>query len=83
VEVGRALVCGTSQGVYARVKAHPDKLVMTSDLNQGKRIHFECEMNQEKLRAIASEGEFWSYGCGVALEILTHFNVCVVSTTVD
>jgi galactokinase len=32
-------------------------------------------MEEHKLRQIAQEGGFWSYACGVALEILIHFTV--------
>jgi len=75
IPVVHALVCGTSQGVYARVKRHPTYLKLHSVLNDGSQKEFEVKMDEQALRKCATDGGFWSYACGVALEILVHFNV--------
>jgi len=75
ISIGHALVCGTSQGVYARAKRHPTQLKLRSILNDGSHKEFAVLMDEKSLRKCASEGGFWSYACGVALEILVHFNV--------
>jgi len=71
---GRALCCGTQQGLFARARAHPT-LVVKSTANDGSVLTFECEMDPATLLAKAQEGTFWSYACGVAYEIKVHFDV--------
>ena len=66
---GRALCCGTQQGVFARARPHPSLLRVSSTGNDGSVTSFECEMHPPTLLARAQEGSFWSYACGVAYEI--------------
>ena len=72
---GRALCCGTQQGVFARARSHPSLLRVSSTANDGSVTTFECEMHPPTLLARAQEGSFWSYACGVAYEIAVHFDV--------
>ena len=65
----------TNQGLYATAKPLSGWLKIKSTLNNGESTYFECEMVPEKLRALARQGSFFSYACGVALEILTKYRV--------
>ena len=76
VEKGRALIVGTNQGLYAQVKQHPDKLIITASLEDGTRSGpFEISMEREALLKEAMQGGFLSYAAGVAYQILTHYRV--------
>lgn len=71
---GFCLLCGTDQGIYARVAANPDNLVMTSTLPDGRAIGpHEIEMAPEALERTARAGGFHSYSAGVAYCILEDF----------
>jgi galactokinase len=72
---GYALVCGTNQGIYARVRQHPTSLVVVSALNDGSHKEFTCPMDLNILKENAGKGEFFSYACGVAYEIATKYKV--------
>ena len=72
---GRALCCGTQQGLFARARSHPSLLRVKSTANDGSVSVFECELDPPTLLAKAQEGSFWSYACGVAYEIKVHFDV--------
>ncbi|MDZ7345383.1 MAG: GHMP kinase [candidate division KSB1 bacterium] len=73
---GYCLLVGTNQGIYARVKRHPSKLIITTTLPDGSQLGpHEIEMVPEKLLAIAEEGGFYSYTAGVAYYMLCHYNV--------
>jgi len=61
--------------VYGRVRPNRNKLIIHSHLNDGKAVNLDIEMDEMKLRQVAEKGGFWSYACGVALEILIHFKV--------
>jgi UTP-glucose-1-phosphate uridylyltransferase len=69
IEIGNAIVTGVEQGIYANVYAN-DKFVVKN----GNDI-FECEMDVERLKEIASEGSYYSYMAGVAAYIKEHYNV--------
>lgn len=76
IEKGYAIVVGTNQGLYAEVKPHPNKLIVKSVLDDGTRKGpFEVEMEREALLEEAQKGGFFSYACGVAHQILTHYRV--------
>lgn len=76
IEKGFAIVAGTNQGIYAEVTLHPTKLILHTHREDGqKKDSFEIEMNSQLLLEKAQEGEFYSYACGVAHQILTHYNV--------
>jgi len=73
---GQVIIAGTNQGAYARVKAHPDSLVVHSTLPDGTRPP-PCvlPMQPEILRREAGTGGFYSYAAGVALFIREHYPV--------
>lgn len=76
LERGYAIVVGTNQGLYARVRPHPNKLILRAALPDGTRKGpFEAPMDCDRLRAIAEAGGFFSYAAGVAYQILTHYRV--------
>ena len=76
LEKGFTIITGTNQGLHADVQQHPTKLILKTTLRDGSRIGpFEVEMNQEKLFAEAQKGEFFSYACGVAYQVSTHYHV--------
>lgn len=76
IEKGYTIITGTNQGIYAEVKPHPSKLIFKSTLNDGTKVGpFEVDMNRELLLKEAEKGGFFSYACGVAYQVLTHYHV--------
>jgi UTP-glucose-1-phosphate uridylyltransferase/mevalonate kinase len=76
IEKGYALICGTNQGIYARVEQHPTSLVLTSTDPDGVRHGpHEIPMEPKRLLEEAQGGGYWSYVAGVAYQILTHYHV--------
>ncbi|ETO14585.1 nucleotidyl transferase family protein [Reticulomyxa filosa] len=76
INPGQCIVCGTNQGLYAKVQPHPTKLIMTSVDNKNKRLGpFEVDMNCDTLRKLATEGDVFSYVAGVAYQILSRHKV--------
>ncbi len=76
LEKGHTLIVGTNQGIHAEVKPHPNKLVLTTTLNDGTRMGpYEIPMNTAELQAEAEKGGFFSYAAGVACQIMTHYRV--------
>ena len=74
--LGHAIVVGTNQGIYAKVKPHPNKLILRTTMNDGTRKGpFEMPMEHDALLAEAQKGGFFSYACGVAYQVLTHYRV--------
>jgi UTP-glucose-1-phosphate uridylyltransferase/mevalonate kinase len=76
IEKGYTLICGTEQGIYAEVEAHPNSLVLISSTPDGI-IHGpkEIPMQPETLLAESQRGGFWSYIAGVAYQALTNYHV--------
>ncbi len=73
---GYCLVIGTNQGIYARAKRHPSKLVINTTLPDGQTLGpHEIDMQPEKLLEVAEEGGFYSYTAGVAYHVQCHYNV--------
>jgi UTP-glucose-1-phosphate uridylyltransferase/mevalonate kinase len=73
---GYAIICGTNQGLKARVRPHADKLIFRSSLMQaGARQEFEVPMRADALLEEAHRGGFFSYVAGVAYQVLTHNTV--------
>lgn len=73
---GYAIIVGTNQGIYARIKPHPDKLVITSTLDSGEKTEpVELPMDIVSLEKEARSGSFLSYIAGVAYQVLTHYKV--------
>jgi len=76
LEKGYTIITGTNQGIYAEVKPHPTKLILQSTLFDGtKKERFEIEMQSEILLEHAQKEGFFSYACGVAYQVLTHYHV--------
>lgn len=69
---GRTIVCGTNDGLHARVRRHPSALVMKTTTEKGEVIGpCEIPMTPAALLAAAQEGGFFSYAAGVAYKLLT------------
>ncbi len=76
IEPGYAIVTGTNQGIYAKVRPHPDRFILRSTLPDGTRTKpFDVPMEERALREAASRGDFFSYAAGVAHEILVEHRV--------
>ena len=76
IERGYTLLCGTDQGIYAEVEAHPTSLVLSSTTPEGERIGpYEIPMEPQALLKEAQAGGFWSYIAGVAYQVSTHYRV--------
>jgi mevalonate kinase len=76
ISKGYCLLVGTNQGIYARAKRHPSKLIISTTLPDGSQLGpHEIEMKPDKLLALAEEGGFYSYSAGVAYYLLCHYNV--------
>jgi len=76
IEKGSTLICGTNQGIYAEVAAHPTSLVLTSTTPGGERIGpHEVPLEPRALLEEAQRGGFFSYAAGVAYQVLTHYRV--------
>ena len=79
IEKGYAIVTGIEEGIYAKA-TFCDKLIVKNQIN-GKE--FECEMDYEKLKTIAEEGEYFSYVAGVAACIKEQYNIGGVEIIID
>ncbi len=76
IEKGYTIITGTNQGIHAEVKPHPTKLILTTTLcNETMMGPFKVEMNSDTLLKEAQRGDFFSYACGVAYQVLTHYHV--------
>ncbi|MDT8389094.1 MAG: sugar phosphate nucleotidyltransferase [Lentisphaeria bacterium] len=76
IRPGKVIISGTNQGAYARVKAHPDSLVIHSTLTDGSRPpSCNLPMDREALLTVAEEGGFYSYAAGVAYTMLTYYQI--------
>lgn len=76
IEKGYAIICGTNQGIYAEVEAHPSSLVLTSTDNDGHSLGpYVIPMQPDILLAEAQKGGFWSYIAGVAYQAMTNYHV--------
>lgn len=76
IEKGYAVVAGTNQGIHAEAQPHPSRLILSATLPDGGRPDpFEIDMDRSLLLAEAQKGGFYSYACGVAYQVLTHYHV--------
>jgi UTP-glucose-1-phosphate uridylyltransferase/mevalonate kinase len=76
IEKGYTLICGTDQGIYADVEAHPTALVLTSATPDGqKQGPYTIPMEANALLEEAQRGGFWSYIAGVAYQVLINYHV--------
>ena len=74
VPVGAAIVTGIEQGIYATAEI-ADRFILTSDLDFYKGQTLDCEMDTDKLLAVAKQGGFFSYVAGVASYINDNYTV--------
>lgn len=73
---GMCLVSGTNQGVYARVRRHPNKLIVMSQDHTGKQFPtVEVDMNPEALLEMARSGSPLAYIAGVAYQVIIRYQV--------
>ncbi len=70
LEVGCALLVGTNQGLYAKVKPHPNLLILHACLSDGSRRTLTIPMEKQALLLEAESGGFFSYAAGVAYQFL-------------
>lgn len=76
IEKGYALICGTNQGIHAEVEPHPNSLIMSSTMPDGKVLGpYEVPMRADALLEEAQKGGFFSYAAGVAYQVLTNYHV--------
>ncbi len=76
VEKGYTLICGTDQGIYAKVEPHPTSLILSSTTPDGAIYGpHEIPMEPKVLLKEAEAGGFWSYIAGVAYQALTNYHV--------
>ena len=69
---GYALIVGTNQGIYAKVKQHPQELIFQATLNNRSRNEaIRLPMKATALLDAAKKGGFASYIAGTAYQILT------------
>ena len=73
---GYTLICGTDQGIYARVQPHPNALVLVATTPGGRvRGPYHIVMDPQVLLAEAQRGGFWSYVAGTAYQAALHHRV--------
>ena len=73
---GYALIVGTNQGIYARVKQHPQNLIFQATLNDGSRYQpIKLSMTPTTLLEEAKQGGFASYIAGTAYQVLSKYTV--------
>lgn len=73
---GVTIVCGTNQGIYARVRRHPTMLLLTTTTDKGEVVGpYSINMDPAALLRVATEGGFWSYAAGVAYKISVDYRV--------
>ena len=76
IHKGYCLIVGTNQGIYSRVKSHPNKIIINTTLPDGKVLGpHELDLDSAKLLEVAEEGGFYSYTAGVAYYTMCHHTV--------
>jgi len=76
IEKGYTILTGTNQGLFARVKKHPDSLVVRSTMPDGRVVGpHAVPMERDSLLEEAESGGFFSYCAGVAYQVLTYYHV--------
>ena len=78
---GYAIVSGVEEGIYATAEKN-DKFIVESPLPIFEKDSFECEMDTEKLLAVAKQGGFFSYVAGVASYIKDNYSVGGLKITI-
>jgi UTP-glucose-1-phosphate uridylyltransferase/mevalonate kinase len=83
---GHAIIVGTNQGLRATADPHTSRFIMEVPWRTDGESSLDLPMDRETLLSHAQAGGFFSYACGVAYQILTHYNVGglhIVNHTVD
>ena len=74
IPVGKCLISGTNQGLYARVSKCSDRLVILSTLDHGEQVvQADIALTDEALLSEATSNSVWSYICGVAFQMRKKF----------
>ncbi|MBU1698675.1 MAG: GHMP kinase [Candidatus Eisenbacteria bacterium] len=72
--IGRAILTGTDQGLYADIEKHPDRLIFHSRMGaKADPLSIEWPLEPERLLAIAEAGGLFSYVAGTAYQVLSRF----------
>jgi galactokinase len=76
LEKGLTLICGTDQGIHAKVTPHPSALMLTATMPDGEgRGPCEIPMEPKALLVTAQRAGFWSYIAGAAYQVQAHYPV--------
>lgn len=76
IEPGLAIVAVTNQGLYARAKPHPNKLIIRSTLDDGRQMGpIEVGLDPAELLQTARGGGFFSYAAGTMRQLLLRHDV--------
>jgi galactokinase len=82
IPVGKCLISGTNQGLYARVSKCQDQLVLKSTLDHGEHMELVIALttdtddgnhDDDLLLTEATSNSMWSYICGVAYQMRKKF----------
>lgn len=68
-------MCGTDQGLFARVRKNATEIKLRSLDEEGKLSTIELPLDPRKLLAIAKQGSFFSYAAGVIYHLVLNNNV--------
>jgi galactokinase len=75
ISLGYCIIVGTNQGIYAKAKKKPNKLLIKTCLPDGQELApYELPMEAEVLLEVAKEGGFYSYSAGVAYYAKCHYH---------
>ena len=74
IEKGYTIICGTNQGMYARIAPHENELIFRSTDAKGKSRSKRFPMDPQSLLRTAEVGDFWSYVAGVAYQVMIHYH---------
>lgn len=78
---GRAIVCGTQEGIYATAEKS-ELFSVDYALDNQEDVSFSCPMDAEALRLEAHTGKYYSYVAGVASYICEWYHVGGVKITI-
>lgn len=75
IPVGKCLISGTNQGLYARVSKHDDqdRLLLKSTLDHGEQMEIELSLEDGELLRQAASNSVWCYICGVTYQLKKAF----------
>lgn len=73
---GNVVISGTYQGIYAKVKAADNRLIINSTLEiDNSPVSLDIEMDSQKLKEEAESDSIFSYAAGVAYYMLEFYDV--------